>query len=194
MPATYSADLLKSQHQDVVTWMTERAQRGNDFAESVLGFLNRKGYLTEGQFNAVKRNVDRAAEQRSASAQAPEVSLVELEKVFGVALGNGLKTPRLTVGPYRFNPAGTASANPGAIYVKRVEDGEYLGKMMNGRFLAKITGEYVQEILNIARDPKGEAIKHGHLTGRCAICSRKLSDSESTARGMGPVCAAKYGW
>lgn len=29
--------------------------------------------------------------------------------------------------------------------------------------------------------------------GRCSVCGRKLTDSESIRRGMGPTCRAKFG-
>ena len=35
---------------------------------------------------------------------------------------------------------------------------------------------------------------YGHLTTRCGLCNRVLSDTESIARGIGPICAGKVGW
>lgn len=35
---------------------------------------------------------------------------------------------------------------------------------------------------------------YGREIGRCGYCHRHLTDEESRAVGMGPVCAAKYGW
>lgn len=36
-----------------------------------------------------------------------------------------------------------------------------------------------------------EAQEHGRRTGRCLVCSRKLTHPESVAAGIGPVCAGK---
>lgn len=36
-----------------------------------------------------------------------------------------------------------------------------------------------------------EAAEAGRATGVCVICGRELTDQESVARGIGPVCAAR---
>lgn len=35
---------------------------------------------------------------------------------------------------------------------------------------------------------------YGHLTNRCGLCNRVLSDTESIEKGIGPICAGKVGW
>ena len=66
--------------------------------------------------------------------------------------------------------------------------------LLGGKFLARCTQEAMDAVLSIAADPLGKAIEHGKLTGRCAICNRKLTDEDSTGRGIGPICAEKFGW
>ena len=39
-----------------------------------------------------------------------------------------------------------------------------------------------------------DAARFGLLTGVCACCGRTLTDPESIARGIGPVCARNRGW
>lgn len=46
----------------------------------------------------------------------------------------------------------------------------------------------------IAANPEKAAADYGHQIGRCGVCSRTLTDPESIARGIGPVCAGKAGW
>lgn len=36
--------------------------------------------------------------------------------------------------------------------------------------------------------------RYGHEIGECGVCGRTLTNDESRARGIGPVCAAKQGW
>lgn len=36
--------------------------------------------------------------------------------------------------------------------------------------------------------------RYGHEIGECGMCGRTLTNDESRARGIGPVCAAKAGW
>lgn len=178
---------VKARMPEIMAWVQANAAR-SDFAESLARYAKNKGALTLGQSVAVLNSIERVKLQ----ADAPTVDTGKMEKVFGTALGNGLKRPALTIGSYRFNPAPVTGANPGAIYVKK--DGAYLGKLLKGRFLAQMQGDHIQEVLRIAGDPLGEAIKHGKLTGHCAVCSRPLSDPDSVARGIGPICATKFGW
>lgn len=156
-----------------------------EFAESMWQRIRSHRDLSYNMMGAIRRCMARAPQASAA------VNTGELEAVFK-RVNPTLRKPALNVGRFRFSPAPTTGANPGAIYVK--EDGQYLGKMLGGKFLARCTEEAMREVLAIAADPLGEAIKHGKLTGRCAICNRKLTDEDSTGRGIGPVCAEKFGW
>lgn len=44
----------------------------------------------------------------------------------------------------------------------------------------------------IEKDPEAAAVLHGRASGRCSICNRDLTDPESIARGIGPICASKF--
>lgn len=44
----------------------------------------------------------------------------------------------------------------------------------------------------IAEDPAGAASLFGHEYGRCGICGRGLTNDDSRARGIGPVCARRF--
>lgn len=46
----------------------------------------------------------------------------------------------------------------------------------------------------IAQDPGRALIRYGHEIGRCGVCNRTLTDAVSRERGIGPVCASKYGF
>ena len=46
----------------------------------------------------------------------------------------------------------------------------------------------------IALNPAEAAIRYGKEKGHCAICGRGLTRKESRARGIGPICAEKWGW
>ncbi|QPX62159.1 hypothetical protein PBI_INDLOVU_44 [Mycobacterium phage Indlovu] len=36
--------------------------------------------------------------------------------------------------------------------------------------------------------------RYGHEIGECGVCGRTLTNDDSRARGIGPVCASKNGW
>jgi hypothetical protein len=46
----------------------------------------------------------------------------------------------------------------------------------------------------IAKDPAAAASRYGLESEHCGICGRKLTKDESRARGIGPVCAERWGW
>jgi len=46
----------------------------------------------------------------------------------------------------------------------------------------------------IAENPAEAASRYGLLIGACGICNRRLTNDESRARGIGPVCAERFGW
>lgn len=52
-----------------------------------------------------------------------------------------------------------------------------------------------QTILDeIARDPREAANLYGEQIGRCGVCNRRLTRTESRNRGIGPICAQNWGW
>lgn len=46
----------------------------------------------------------------------------------------------------------------------------------------------------IAHDPRAASIRYGRELGHCGICGKTLTDPESIANGIGPVCAGRVGW
>lgn len=44
----------------------------------------------------------------------------------------------------------------------------------------------------IATDVQGASARYGQEIGVCGVCGKTLTDAESRARGLGPVCAAKF--
>ena len=46
----------------------------------------------------------------------------------------------------------------------------------------------------IAENPSEASMRFGRELGKCGICGRTLTDADSRARGIGPICAANAGW
>jgi len=76
----------------------------------------------------------------------------------------------------------------------------YVGKIQNG-FFRSIQGmmqderdRIETELLRIAANPKEVAIEYGRATGKCSCCGRVLTDPDSIAAGIGPICAEKWGF
>lgn len=49
----------------------------------------------------------------------------------------------------------------------------------------------IDVLRKIAKNPAKAAARFGHEFGHCAICGRGLTNDESRARGIGPVCAER---
>lgn len=133
-------------------------------------------------------------------AAAPVVTLDEVKACFDRASAAGIKWPKLRFAGFVLSPAGANSVNAGAVYVKtaRTDDGEgvYLGKVMNGRFAASrdCDADTKTRVLAVCADPKAAAIAYGKEFGRCSVCARPLTDADSVAAGIGPICAKRYGF
>ena len=185
-------------HADVVEWLTESAPTF-PFAASLLGSLDKYGSLTDKQVAAARKCVTRRDESReSAQARAdnaPEIDISRVDDAFATAKGNGLKWPKLRLAGFVFSLAGDNSRNPGAIYTKS-SDSIYLGKIVGGKFVASrdCDEDTTQEVLRAAQDPEAAAMAYGTMTGSCSCCGRELTNPESVGRGIGPICASKYGW
>lgn len=125
-------------------------------------------------------------------------------KAFEIARSNGIQAPKLRLGAFKFSRAPDTGKNPGAIYVNAmsnsykssIESDAYMGKIFGGRFTPAnaCTPEIVQLILAAIADPESSAIAYGRKTGICSVCGRVLTNYDSIARGIGPICAGKFGW
>lgn len=185
-------------------WMVAAVLRGFEFAISLTDALTKYGYLTERQLAAVRkcaqqdaeRQATRAAERAEIAANAPALDISRIEQAFDVARANKVRWPKLRLDTFKFGPAGPNSRNPGAVYVNDKDTGDYLGKIMGGRFerSRECTPDQQARIIAAASDPESAAVAYGRRYGRCSICGRELTVNESIDRAMGPVCAEKYGW
>jgi hypothetical protein len=189
-PVTDTRGQWIAAHQPAYAWLVEQHASGNTFASSLLANLDQYGSLTARQLACVQQSIDRAAPM---SVAGEGFSL--LLRAFAHARNAGLKYPKVHVGSLRFTLAQDTSKNPGYIYVRA--DEEYAGKISPAGDFSPAhttTQAQIQRITDVSRDPFAAAIAHGHATGNCAICSRSLSDPQSVIRGIGPVCAKKFGW
>ena len=58
-----------------------------------------------------------------------------------------------------------------------------------------VRGARRQVILDaIAVNPQAASLRYGQEIGACGVCGRTLTDEDSRARGIGPICADKMGW
>jgi hypothetical protein len=112
--------------------------------------------------------------------------------MFDRAVASGYKSPKYRAEGLLISRAPDHGNNPGFLYVKEIESETYFGKIgpdmrYKGNSLA------IEPLAAIALDPTAAAIRYGNRTGRCACCGRELTKDESIARGIGPICAERWG-
>ena len=145
--------------------------------------------LTEGQ----ERFLTSLIRDRDTSGITVPADLSSLSKDDASALINTLKSspyrsrpasPDLTEGMYR-TPAGRIfkvqkSRESGRLYAK---------ELVNGTFT------YAQGAMRLIspadRMSLEDAQAYGRQTGTCCVCARELTNPESIAAGIGPICAGK---
>lgn len=195
--AAEALEAFRAEYPDVYAWMD-----GNTFgfAVSLREAVTRFGYLTENQIAAARRCIakrDAAATERAVRiAAAPVVDMTKIEAALATA-GTALKMPKLRLAGMVVYPA---RSKPGTLYVRGAasDDGDraYLGKITGGRFFRArdCSDEQEATLLAAAADPLAAAVAYGRLTGRCSCCGAELTNAESIARGIGPICATRYGF
>lgn len=186
-------------------WLTSNVARGNEFAKSLTEALYKYGSLTDNQLAAVERQLAKMAERKAErEAAAPTVETAGIDRLkaafdkaaaYTAAKATGLtvRNPKITIGGLTISPAKATSKNPGALYVKSGED--YLGKIADGKFFATAacSSEQQAAVLKFVADPADAAKVYGQETGVCCVCNATLR-SEWRLRGIGPICAEKFGW
>jgi hypothetical protein len=192
----------RDENKAEAAWLDEAAGRGFEFAASLSAALTKFGSLTEKQLAAVRkcavadgeRKVKWAAEKAQATAAAPTVSVEAIEVAFAKAKDSGIRYPRLRLDDFIFTPAPATGKNAGAVYIKSGD--QYLGKIIGGKLFAtrECTQDASERILAASSDPHKAAVAYGQKFGSCAVCGRELTDGSSIERGIGPICAGKYGW
>jgi len=194
-----------AQNKPIAEWITTN-RHSFDFAAKMAEAVIRFGDLTEGQRAAVERCIAREVAKAAAKAeriqQAPQVDTAGIDRLkaafdqaVAYSAANGLKlSPRITVDGITISPAKAHSTNPGALYVKE-RAGEYLGKIVDGRFFAVASCGPVTKakVLGFIENPAEAAKVYGQTTGTCCICNATLR-SEWKHKGIGPICAEKFGW
>ena len=121
--------------------------------------------------------------------------------MFDTALESGRKKLVYRAEGMTLKPAKEGSANHGAIYVATApkrdseEESVYLGKVEKGKFFARreATPEHKATLEKIAANPSQYARDYGKFTGTCCLCGAELTDPNSIAAGIGPICAS-YGF
>lgn len=174
-------------------YLMRRATSSNFFA-SLRDQLNTRGVLTDGQIEAIRKNIrDDEARRALVKAEAPTVDVSAIDKLFATAKENGLKKLAFRTEHLTIKAAREDLGKAPALYVLHGE--EYVGKIVAGKFLANRAAKSdTLDLLNtVAADPLGAAVFYGRQVGKCSCCGRELTDPVSVENGIGPICQTKWG-
>lgn len=169
-------------------WLISEDKNGNEFAGSLLGALQRYGSLTEGQMNAVQKNLERSREFTDSDIDLRDLHLGRAGSAWRsyFAVPNGDTRLKLCIRRpgkdsryfgWTFVDDGAAYGSR-KTYGKQAPDGLYQGAVQD-------------ELRKILENPLEASVAYGKLVGVCGVCGRPLEDEESVAAGIGPVCASK---
>ena len=156
---------------ELVDWLGE--QTWSNFAQSLYSFSQRRGGLTTAQLSAA-RKMKAKCDARATEPQVPD-------------------------------------PEPGFYFIRVGEDAEdaVFVRVQENRDKTRVYAmafdpdtrrwEYVNREPFAACTPDTvvtaeQAMWFGHAYGICLRCGATLTDPESVARGIGPVCATKSGW
>lgn len=167
----------------------------SDFYRSLSEQLVERGTLSDNQLAAVRRGIEKSqAKREERTNSAPSLDVSRIEALFDQATASKLKRPMFrAMDGVVVSKAPETGCNAGALYVK--ENGEYAGKIVQGRFMATQTAseKVLPRLQAIAADPAGQATLYGQQTGVCGCCGAELTNKESIEKGIGPICASKWG-
>lgn len=174
----------------------------SDFIREMLTRYNDGQALSENQVAAIIRSCDKADardEQRrvereqAVSANSGEVDLSRIVALFDTARGNGLQKPKFRIEGLEISRAADTGRNPGALYVTNGE--AYYGKILGGKFQAvrDTPAGTIDRLRELSADPLAVGVAYGRRTGACCACGRTLTDHQSIANGIGPICQEKWG-
>ena len=170
--------------REVVSW--------NSFAASLVEQFDDRGSLSEKQTGAAVAMLMKVKANKANRAEAPTVDLSNVVAMFNKA-HEAIKTPKFRFENLVISRAPDTGANAGALYVK--VDGEYAGKVKEGKWfgLRSAPQDTLSKLQQIAESPLDSAVAYGRKTGNCAMCGRDLTKHESIERGVGPICAERFG-
>lgn len=171
---------------ELATWLA--AQTWSEFAVSLAQQFADRGRLSERQIAAAtsmraKCEARAAARQQAAPAEGLDLSGM-ISGRYAVPGGDTRLKVQIDVV--------TKGNWEGWVFVKDAAEygqGRRYGKQRPG---GRYEGEILDALRQILADPKAAAAEYGRLTGTCGVCGRHLEDEESVARGIGPICWAKF--
>ena len=179
------------------------------FANSLLDYASKKGYLSDKQLYWVNTLNARAIEAAAPAVPAEIINVGAFQPVVNMitqAASPKLKNPKVRLlleGGEKIvlSVAKENSKVPGSI---NITDGGPFGNNIwygrvevDGTWTPSKAGKEVQTSMiailqALATDPVGVACEYGKLSGHCCFCGKSLTDISSVFNGFGARCAENF--
>ena len=160
----------------------------NSFAASLVSQYESRGTLTEKQTGDAVAMLMKIKAKKAERDAAPQIDLSNIVEMFNKA-HEAIKTPKFRYDDLVISRAPDSGVNAGALYVK--VNGEYAGKVKEGKWFG--SQDVLAKLKEIAENPLESAVAYGRKTGNCSMCGRLLTNHGSIDRGIGPICAERFG-
>jgi predicted RNA-binding Zn-ribbon protein involved in translation (DUF1610 family) len=185
----------RNEHRDLIAALSA-IREWNGVAQRYLADIETYGSLRDDKIekaNAMlaKLAATREAKREARVAAAPAVDVSAIQKLFDTAVENDVKRPIFRTVDIIISKAPMTGRNPGALYIKTTEGGEYVGKIVDGKFHGQPAA--LEQLRAVAVDPAAEAIRYAQKFSACGICGRSTIDPVSVRSAVGPICASKWG-
>lgn len=187
-----------TERSPVPTWAQPVEAPATERQLEFIKSLQQERELTEEQSAWLQGKLDAGISKSKASLVIER--LLALPKVTAkMASGSAKDVPDVPAGRYAVDSDGI---NATAFYrVARPSEGRWAGYV----FVDLQVSDWYEPIRNHAAKvtilekilkagPQSAAERYGRELGKCGICGRTLTNDESRARGIGPICAESYGW
>jgi len=203
---------VAADHQAELKWLSDTLARRDrlpeGYATMLADFQTRLKAgreLSDNQMAVIAKGMARSAQWAQERQQKQAEQAVALD---ATAIRAVLQTrKKVMVALFTFSLAPAHGNNPGAIYVK--DNGAYVGKIPAGASIFSPGRDFDQSrlpaLVEAMADPaaavKADAARRAELllkdpgmTIPCGCCGLTLSNPESIARGIGPICSGKWGF
>lgn len=186
-PASLARAASEKQIDLLRTLMTEKAERVNGGAATIVDHANIEAWLASGiSRDTASENIGRLIEEaKAARASKPAAERIDAAVV------------TVPAGSYALDSLEGATNEVVFYRVDRPETGKWAGRVFVNREVGgnpdiAVKGQAAKNVLARIEAVGAEAAsaRYGQETQRCGVCHTKLTNDDSRARGIGPKCAA----
>ena len=188
-------DAFMAEHEELVLKLVSFST-WNSFARSLMSSFEMYGGLTDKQIAAPNNLVIKIEESRSIKRGYDQVENISVDissirEMFDRA--GGSSNSKYRAEGLVISRAPDSGRNKGYLYVQ-TDKMEYLGKIDEANNFMPVGKDIdaAKGLASIAKNPKEAAMAWGVKTGRCSCCGKTLTDPQSIAAGIGPVCAGRW--